>query len=386
MNVRYRVELSQTEREQLNSILSGGKHAARRLKRAQILLAADAGATDEEIARSVGVGGSTVYRTKRRFVLGNLEAALKEEPRRGAERKLSGKEEALLVATACSKPPVGRARWTLELLAGAMVKLTEHEKISRETVRRRLAENDLKPWRKDMWCIPQVDAEYVARMEDVLDLYAEAPDRKRPVICFDESPVQLIGEVRQPIPAKPGQLERYDCEYKRNGTANLFVFVDAHRPWRKVKVTESRASVDFAACMRELVDVHFPKAERIRVVLDNLSTHSAGALYQAFPAAEARRVLRRLEFHYVPKHASWLNMVEIEIGVLAAQCLDRRIESVRQLTDEIAAWEQQRNASGARIKWMFTTEKARAKMGRTYPKPQPDSGRVQRVKTSVQCY
>jgi transposase len=371
MNVRYRVELSQTERSELTALLSGGKHAARKLKRAQILLAADVGASDDEIATNVGVGGSTVYRTKRRFVLGNLEAALSEEPRPGTDRKLSGKEEALLVATACSRPPQGRARWTLELLAGAMVKLTEHEDLSRETVRRRLAENDLKPWRRDMWCIPQVDGEYVARMEDVLDLYAEQPDPKRPVICFDESPTQLIGEVRQPIPAQPGQLERYDCEYKRNGTTNLFVFLDVHRPWRKVKVTENRAAVDFAACMKELADVHLPKAERIRVVLDNLSTHSAGALYQAFPPYEARRLLRRLEFHYVPKHASWLNMVEIEIGVLRGQCLDRRIASQEQLVSEIAAWERQRNASGARIKWMFTTEKARDKMGRTYPLADP---------------
>ncbi len=168
MNVRYRVELNQCERDRLTALLSGGKHAARKLKRAQILLAADAGASDEDIARDVGVGGSTVYWTKRRFVLGNLEAALSEEPRPGAKRKLSGKEQALLVATACSKPPAGRARWTLELLAGELVRLTEHTSISRETVRRRLAENDLKPWRKDMWCIPQVDAEYVARMEDVL--------------------------------------------------------------------------------------------------------------------------------------------------------------------------------------------------------------------------
>jgi len=386
MNVRYRVELSQTERAELTALVSGGKHAVRKLKRAQILLAADAGASDAEIARSVGVDGSTVYRTKRRFVLGNLEAALSEAPRPGASRKLSGKQEALLVATACSSPPAGRARWTLELLAGELVRLTAHASISRETVRRRLAENDLKPWRKDMWCIPQVDAEYVARMEDVLDLYAELPDQKRPVVCFDESPIQLIGEVRTPIPAKPGQLERYDCEYKRNGTANLFVFLDVHRPWRKVKVTASRAAVDFAACMRELTDVHFPKAERIRVILDNLSTHSAGALYQAFPAAEARRVLRRLEFHYVPKHASWLNMVEIEIGVLAAQCLDRRIASIEQLAAETAAWERQRNAAGARIKWMFTTEKARAKMGRAYPQPQGNSDQMQRVKTSVQSY
>ena len=371
MDVRYRVELSQPERSELTALLSGGKHAARKLKRAQILLAADVGASDDEIATNVGVGGSTVYRTKRRFVLGNLEAALSEEPRPGTDRKLSGKEEALLVATACSRPPQGRARWTLELLAGAMVKLTEHEDLSRETVRRRLAENDLKPWRRDMWCIPQVDGEYVARMEDVLDLYAEQPDPKRPVICFDESPTQLIGEVRQPIPAQPGQLERYDCEYKRNGTTNLFVFLDVHRPWRKVKVTENRAAVDFAACMKELADVHLPKAERIRVVLDNLSTHSAGALYQAFPPYEARRLLRRLEFHYVPKHASWLNMVEIEIGVLRGQCLDRRIASQEQLVSEIAAWERQRNASGARIKWMFTTEKARDKMGRTYPLADP---------------
>ena len=367
MNVRYRVELSQTERAELTAILSGGTHAARRLKRAQILLAADAGTSDEEIARSVGVGGSTVYRTKRRFVLGNLKAALSEEPRPGAERKLSDKEEALLVATACSSPPAGRARWTLKLLADALVRLTAHESVSRETVRRRLAENDLKPWRKDMWCIPQVDADYVARMEDVLDLYAEAPDPKRPVVCFDESPIQLIGEVRQPIAAEPGQIERFDCEYRRNGTANLFVFLDVNRPWRKVKVTERRAAEDFAACMRELTDVHYPQAERIRVVLDNLSTHSVGALYQAFPADEARRVLRRLEFHYVPKHASWLNMVEIEISVLATQCLDRRIDSYTRLVAEIAAWEKRRNAERARVNWMFTTEKARAKIGRAYP-------------------
>src|SRR6201987_2125104 len=207
MNVRYRVELNQCERDRLTALLSGGKHAARKLKRAQILLAADAGASDEDIARDVGVGGSTVYRTKRRFVLGNLEAALSEEPRPGAKRKLSGKEQALLVATACSKPPAGRARWTLELLAGELVRLTEHTCISRETVRRRLAENDLKPWRKDMWCIPQVDAEYVARMEDVLDLYAQ--------------------------------------EHKRNGTANLFIFLDVVR---SKSLSADRQKTTLTAC------------------------------------------------------------------------------------------------------------------------------------------
>ncbi len=367
MNVRYCVELSQAERCELTAMLSKGKRAARKLKRAQILLAADAGRSDDEIARTVAVGGSTVYRTKRRFVEGNLERALSEDPRPGAERKLTGKEEALLVATACANPPEGRARWTLELLADAMVKLTEHESLSGETVRRRLAENGLKPWRKDMWCIPKVDGEYVARMEDVLDLYAEAPDPDRPVVCFDESPVQLIGEVRQPIPAKPGQLERYDCEYRRNGTVNLFVVLDVNQPWRKVKVTARRTAEDYAHCMRELVDVHYPDAACIRVVQDNLSTHSAGSLYEAFAPAEARRILRRLEFHYTPKHASWLNMVEIEIGVLRGQCLDRRIDDPNWLRREIDAWERQRNAACARINWMFTTDKARAKMGRAYP-------------------
>ncbi len=247
------------------------------------------------------------------------------------------------------------------------MQLTDHASLSRETVRRRLEENELKPWRKDMWCIPRVDGEFVARMEDVLDLYAETPDATRPVVCFDESPTQLIGEVRAPIAAGPGQPQRYDCEYRRNGTANLFISLDVHRSWRHVKVTDHRAAVDFAQCMRELADVHYPHAERIRVVLDNLSTHAPGALYTAFPPQEARRILQRLEFHFTPKHASWLNMVEIEIGVLRRQCLDRRIDDRARLAAEIAAWERERNASGARIHWMFTAAKAREKMGRAYP-------------------
>ena len=367
MNIRYRVDLGDEERTQLTALLHGGKHAARKIKRAQILLAADAGMSDDVIAISLSVGGSTVYRTKRRFVEGNLDLALSEEARPGARRKLSGKEAALLVATACSNPPEGRKRWTLDLLAGAMVRLTEHDGLSRETVRRRLAEDDLKPWRRDMWCIPHVDGSYVARMEDVLDLYAEEADPKRPVVCFDESPTQLIGEVREPVVAETGQPERYDYEYHRHGTANLFVLLDAHKSWRHVKVTDRRTAQDFAVCMRDLAETHYPDADRIRVVMDNLSTHTVGSLYEAFPAAEAHRILQRLEFHYTPKHASWLNMMEIEIAVLRGQCLDRRIGERDVLVSEIAAWQWQRNASGARIKWKFTTAKARSKLARAYP-------------------
>jgi transposase len=372
MNVGYRVELSEVERAELRELLSGGQQPVRKVKRAQILLAADSGVIDQKIAWTVGVGLSTVYRTRQRFVEGNLPCALNEQPRPGAARKLSGKEEALLIATACSKAPPGCARWTLKLLAGQMVELTEHAGLSRETIRRRLHENELKPWQRKMWCIAKVDGEYVARMEDVLDLYAEAADATRPVVSFDESPTQLIGEVREPITPSPGQPQRYDCEYRRNGTANLFVMVDVHRPWRHVKVTDRRTGQDFAECMRDLVDRHYPGADKIRVVLDNLSTHSAASLYNSFSAPEARRVLRKIEFHFVPKHASWLNMVEIEISVLRSQCLDRRIGERAELESEIAHWEHRRNASGAKIRWMFNCDKAREKLARAYAQLAPE--------------
>jgi transposase len=378
MNVKYRVTLSVEERAALEALVARGRPSVREVKRAQVLLAADARSQDAQIARVVGVSETTVYRTKRSFVEEGLDAALHDAPRSGAPRKLSGAEEALLIATACSAPPPGHARWTLELLAGQMVRLTEHDRLSDETVRRRLAENDLKPWQRKMWCVPKIDSEYVARMEDVLDLYAEPADPTRPVVCFDESPTQLIGEVAAPqppvpaapatatTPAEPGTPARLDYEYVRHGTVNLFVAYDIHRGWRHVEVTEQRTSYQFAHQMKALVDEHYPDAVCIRVVMDNLSTHSAAALYDTFEPAEARRILRKLEIHYVPKHASWLNMVEIEIGVLKAQCLDRRLGERNTLVYEIAAWEKERNAAGARIRWMFTTERAREKLGRVY--------------------
>jgi transposase len=371
MNIRYRVTLTVEEQQQLEALLAGGTDGVRRIKRAQILLAAaaTAKASDETIARTVGVGVSTVYRTKQRFVEEGLDRALDEAPRPGAPRKLTPADESLLVALACSKPPEGRAKWTLELLAGELVRLTAHEALSGDTVRRRLHEMTLKPWQEKMWCIPALNAEYVARMEDVLALYAEPPDPLRPVVCFDETPRQLIGEARVPLRAEPGKPARVDYEYVRNGTANVFMFVDVNRPWRHAKVTDHRTCIDFAECMRELVDVHYPDAARIRVVLDNLSAHSAAALYQAFEPAEARRILSRLEFHFTPKHASWLNMVEIEIGVMVGQCLDRRIPDKATLIQEIAAWERRRNAEQARIEWMFTVDRARQKLGRVYPQP-----------------
>jgi transposase len=371
MNVHYKVELGNEEREVLRELIYRGNWGAGKVKRALILLLADQGQSHDEIACAVDVGTSTVFRTKRDFVEKGFAQALEHAPRPGAKRKLSDKEELLLVATACADPPTGRARWTIELLADEMVRLTHHEHIGDETIRRRLHDKQLKPWQHKMWCIPKVDGDFVARMEDVVDLYTQPALPERPVICFDESPTQLIGEARTPIPAAPGVLARIDYEYRRNGTANLFAFVDVHRPWRHIKVTDRRTNVDFAHCMKELCDEHYPDAEKIRVVLDNLSTHTVGALYDAFPPQQARRLAQRLEFHYTPKHASWLNLVEIELGVLRRQCLDRRISDRPTLEREVAAWEQQRNASGARITWLFDIDKARQKLARSYPNPAP---------------
>jgi len=220
-----------------------------------------------------------------------------------------------------------------------------------------------------MWCIADIDAEYVARMENVLMLYGERAEPSRPVVSFDETPVQLIGETRTPIPARPGSAARHDYEYKRNGTANIFVAVNCHEGRRHVKVTERRTRSDFAHVMRDLVDEHYPNADVVRVVLDNLNTHGEASLYATFEPQEARRIAARLEFHHTPKHASWLNMVEIEIGVLARQCLDRRIGSIGMLRREVTAWSAERNVAGARINWMFDVSAARRKLRKAYPVP-----------------
>jgi transposase len=204
-------------------------------------------------------------------------------------------------------------------------------------------------------------------MEDVLDLYAEAYDPQRPVVCFDERPCLLRADKQSPLPLMPGRPLRYDYEYKRCGYCNLFMLFQPLAGWRHAEVTARRTSLDFAEQMRQLVDVHFPQADRIRVVLDNLSTHSPAALYAAFPAEEARRLVRQLEFHYTPKHGSWLNMVEIELAVLVRQCLNRRIGDQTSLQTEVTAWESERNAARATVKWLFNVTDARTKLARFYP-------------------
>jgi transposase len=220
---------------------------------------------------------------------------------------------------------------------------------------------------KKKWVIPSVGAEFVWRMEDVLDVYARPYDPQRPQVCFDEQLVQLIAETRHPLPPKPGQPERFDYEYKRNGTRNLFVFFQPLAGRRHVLVTEQRTKVDYAHAMRYLVDDLFPEAEVVVVVQDNLNTHTPAVLYEAFEPAEAKRVLDRLEFHYTPKHGSWLNMVEIELSILSEQCLDDRIPDEETLQREVEAWEATRNEQRATVNWRFSTSDARVKLERLYP-------------------
>lgn len=204
-------------------------------------------------------------------------------------------------------------------------------------------------------------------MEDVLDLYAEPPDPRRPLVCFDERPYQLLSEVRPPEPCAPGRPARQDAEYVREGTCNLFLWLAPHVGWRHGDVTERRTGLDVAHQFKALVDVHFPEADVIRVVLDNLNVHTLAVLYQAFPPEEARRLARKLELQYTPKHGSWLNMVEIELAVLSRQCLDQRLPTRERVAEGVAAWDARRNAAQEKVTWRFTTATARTTLARLHP-------------------
>jgi hypothetical protein len=219
-----------------------------------------------------------------------------------------------------------------------------------------------------MWCIPpDADCAFVAAMEDVLDVYHRPRDPRRPVVCMDETSKQLIGEIRAPVPARPGVPARYDCEYVRNGTANVFVAFEPLAGWRHVAVTDARTRREWAWFIKGLVDGRYKDAERVVLIMDNLNTHAIPSLYEAFEPEEARRLRDRLEIHYTPKHGSWLNMAEIELSVLDRQCLDARIDDQPALVREVAAWEAPRNDAKAGARWQFTTADARVKLRRLYP-------------------
>ena len=275
---------------------------------------------------------------------------------------------------ACGPPPEGRARWTLRLLADGTASVLE-EPLSKSTVQRVLARNELHPHLDEYWCIPpEEDAEFVAAMEDVLDLYQRPFDPGRPLWCMDEKPYQLLGESRDPLPMRPGDARKVDSEYVRNGTASVFCFMQPHKGTIVESVEPTRTAVDWAEKIRYLVDVVEPDAEVIPLVMDNLNVHRLGSLYKAFPPDEARRIASRIEVHYTPKHGSWLDVAEIGINIMTRECLGRRIPGIDELRSELDAWCDAYNADPTPVDWQFTSDDARVKLRRLYP----DVGRHRR--------
>ena len=341
----------------------------------QILLLANQGVDgpawrDSKIASHVGVTVQNVERIRKRCVLEGLEAALGRR-KRSRERAtvLDGESEAKLIAIACSEPPSGRARWTLHMLCDELKRRRVVRSISHETVRKVLKKNELKPWRQEMWCIPpQENAAFVCAMENVLEVYTRPYDASYPVICMDESSKQCAQEVRPPQGMRPGHAARYDAEYQRNGVGHLLMYYAPFDDWRRTDVAPNHAAPTWAEGVRRLVEEDYPEAQRITLLMDNLSTHTGASLYKTFEPQRARALLDKLEFVYTPKHGSWLNLAECEFSVLSRQCLARRIADIDTLRDEVSAWTEQRNRTSKPVEWRFTTADARIKLRHLYPK------------------
>ncbi len=271
------------------------------------------------------------------------------------------------MALSCGEPPAGHGQWSLRLLADHAVELGYIDSVSHETVRRVLKKNELKPWRRVGWVIPpQGNADFAAAMEQVLDVYRRPYDKALPVVCMDETPRQLIRETRMPIPAEPGQPARHDYEYQRCGTCNVFMATEPLAGKRTTRVTERKTKIDWAHFLADIA-ARYPDAKTITLVMDNLNTHRPGALYEAFPPAQAKALWDRFEFVFTPKHGSWLNVAEVELNVMIRQCLNRRIDSIDILRQEVAAWQAARDRLQAKVNWQFTTDDARVKLKRLYP-------------------
>ncbi len=371
---KYSVKLTSEQRQELSRLISAGTAPARQLTHARILLKADQGPdgpawSDSRIQEALEVSTGTVERVRKRCVqAGVQEALLPERLHRARQRCLDGEQEAYLVALVCSPPPEGFVRWTLRLLSDRLVELGYVETISHETVRQVLLANQLKPWVKQHWCLPaQADAEFVYHMEDVLDVYTRPYNAARPVVCMDEINTQLLADLREPLLMAAGQPARQDYEYERRGVCNVFLACEPLVGRRVTMVAAQRTKREWAEFIRQLADVSYPSADQIVLVMDNLNTHTLASLYEVFPAEEARRLCRRFEVHYTPKHASWLNMAEIELSALDRQCLSQRLASLEIAQRQVAAWTAHRNQQQTAIDWRFTAADASIKLKRLYP-------------------
>ena len=387
----YEVVLSEEELRKLKDIThKGAGHSARTIMHANILLKTNDGdprnkMDNRTIAELFAISPTTVNQVRKTFVTEGMESALSRKTRIDAPTlsKITGDFEAQVVATALSPAPKGKARWTLRLLAEHCMENKYIVTISYEAIRDMLNTNQVKPHLSKYWCIPKAnDVSFVTNMEDVLGIYKRAYNPAVPVICMDEKPIQLLGEIRDRISAKPlrydpdtelpkpGEVEKIDSEYRRKGTASIFMFTEPLRGWRYVTALSSRTKGDFAYLMRFISEEHYPHVEKVVMVADNLNTHNATSFYEAFPPNIAYKLAQKFEFHYTPKHGSWLNIAEAELSSLAIQCLgNKRFDSIDLLNEAISAWEVDRNSRQKGVNWRFTAEDARIKLKRLYPTP-----------------
>jgi hypothetical protein len=385
------VNLSESEITMLKSLThKGAGESARTIMHANILLFTNDGLGDKkkgvhETAELFSISPTTVNQIRKLYVTEGIEAALNRKTRLTPPHvsKITGEFEAQVIATVLAPAPEGRTRWTLRLLAEYCMEKKYIVAISHSAIGSMLDTNEVKPHLSRYWCVPkQHDAEFVMKMEDVLGIYKREYNPKLPVICMDEKPVQLLGEIHDRISAKPlrndpdtglpkpGSIEKTDYQYERCGTASIFIFTEPLRGWRHVVALETRKKEDFALLMRKVSEQFYPDVEKAILIADNLNTHTPSAFYEAFPPQVAYGLAQKFEFHYTPKHGSWLNIAECELSALALQCLGkRRIDSIEWLNSELSAWEADRNYRQKGVNWQFTAEDARRKLIRLYPSP-----------------
>jgi transposase len=356
--------INETDKQELIAVLRRSTDP-RAICRANALNMRSKGLSAAEVADFLEITARTVFNIERNYSTGGLAHALIDDPRPGAPKKFDSRIEAHVVATVCSDPPEGFDRWTLELLREKIIKKGIVSTISKEALRLILKEHDLKPWQQKSWCVAELDDEYIAKMEDVLEVYERPFDPSRPLVCLDEKPIQLLEDKRPPSGLKPGKIKQQDFEYKRNGTANVFCAIAPLEGTYINLVTENRKGKEFAKFVASLAR-RYVNAEKIVLVMDNLNIHSKKSLTDFYGEDEGTELWNRFEVHYTPKHGSWLNQAEIAINIYARQSLgNTRIPDLDSLRKRTTAWNKIANQKKVKINWTFNREKAREKFG--YP-------------------
>jgi hypothetical protein len=353
------LELSVVDQNEIAELKQTGALRERDWRRVRILELLHIGWNLTHTGQAVGTYPREVRRVGWRYLEHGLHAALTDDPRPSPPALLDHRDESAIVAMVCSEPPDGRARWTVRLVAEEVRKRGIVKKIERESVRKVLAKHDLKPWRKKMWCVPRLDEEYVARMEDVLNTLARPPSAKAPVVALDERPVQLLDAAREGTPCSPQRIAREDYEYVRRGVANVYCIVAPHEGRHLTHATVNRKGRHFARALQKIAAC-YPTARTIHLIMDNLNIHREKSVITALGPAEGAKLWRRFTVHHTPKHASWLNPAEIEVSLVSRECLGwDRVGSLKDLRHRVRVWNREADRKRRKIKWKFRTADAR---------------------------